>query len=285
LTELDYLMHPYNSQGYQQPNYPNYTPPPSQYATPTYPPQGNAYQSGSQPVAYSSYPAQPQQPYANPPYGNYATQPAFRPPGVPPPFAQQPTFSTQPVQPQRVPINLAKAGSIVLDKALEKVYVGLSWDGIPGSRVDLDLSIACINRYEKLPSDAWFVFYNNLESPGSVIKHSGDNRQGGAIPGQQDDESVTIDLSRVPPEIIRILVIASINEGGNSFAAIHNATLRLIDMGTNMVTHQVNLAKFHQTRCIVFAEIFRHGPATWAINAVCGDVGRLEDLVRKIEVS
>merc|ERR1711976_92614 len=181
------------------------------------------------------------------------------------------------------PINLSKGNAINLDKGLDRIYVGLSWSGAGGRNVDLDLSISCITPQEKLLQNEWFVFYNNLKSPGEVVCHSGDARVGG-VGGNDDDESVTITLSRIPPPVAKVLLIASIHQGGTTFAEVQNAKLRLVDLNTNNETHQVNLNRFNNTRCVVFAEIFRRSPTDWGINVVCGDVQELGNLVSRIQV-
>ena len=45
--------------------------------------------------------------------------------------------------------------------------------------------------------DECFVFYNNLKSPDGSVEHTGDNLTG---EGEGDDESILVDLSKVPAE-------------------------------------------------------------------------------------
>ncbi|MEB3343110.1 TerD family protein [Okeania sp.] len=49
-----------------------------------------------------------------------------------------------------------------------------------------------------MSTEKYFVFYNNLTSPDSSIKHSGDSRTG---EGSGDDKLIEIDLKKVDQTI------------------------------------------------------------------------------------
>ena len=66
-------------------------------------------------------------------------------------------------------INLQKGQRI--DIGLSKVGVGLGWDPSEssGQDFDLDASAFMLGANKKVPTESFFVFYNNLKSPeGSV---------------------------------------------------------------------------------------------------------------------
>ena len=67
-----------------------------------------------------------------------------------------------------------------------------------GAAFDLDGVVFLLNAAGKVRSDADFIFYNNLKSTDGSVLHSGDNRTGA---GEGDDETVTIDLSKVPADV------------------------------------------------------------------------------------
>ena len=93
-------------------------------------------------------------------------------------------------------LNLEKKKPLNLSKAvpgLNQVKVGLSWDSrIDGQNADADASVFMLNDQGKIPSDNYFVFYNNLKSIDGSVTHSGDNTTGA---GDGDDEEITINLS------------------------------------------------------------------------------------------
>ena len=66
-------------------------------------------------------------------------------------------------------ISLEKKSSISLTKqvpGLNNVRAGLSWDSqtINGKEADADVSIFMLNENSKIPSEGYFVFYNNLKN-------------------------------------------------------------------------------------------------------------------------
>ncbi len=58
-----------------------------------------------------------------------------------------------------------------------------------------------------------------------AIEHSGDNLTGA---GEGDDETIEVDLSRVPPEIVAIVFTVN-SFRGQKFTDVRNAYCRLID--------------------------------------------------------
>lgn len=93
----------------------------------------------------------------------------------------------------------------------------MGWDvrQSPGAAFDLDASCFMLNAQNQVVSPQHFVFYNNRQSPdGSIVQH-GDNLTG---MGEGDDEQVSVDLLRVPPEIQRIVFVCSIYEGTSIFS-------------------------------------------------------------------
>lgn len=181
-------------------------------------------------------------------------------------------------------INLSKGGGpICLDKGLSQITVGLGWDLLRGrADMDLDASIAGLTANSKLLQNEWFIFYNNLQSPNGSVVHAGDARIGSG--GQQDDESIDLDLTQIPPQIVKILVIVSIhNAGSRSFADLQHAYLRLIDKTNGKETHRLELNQFGNNQCMVLAEINRNQRG-WEISPVCLGVPSLDVLVNNIQL-
>lgn len=101
-------------------------------------------------------------------------------------------------------INLQKGQRIEI--GLSKVGVGLGWDPnqSTGYDFDLDASAFMLGSNGKLPLDEFFVFYNNPKSPDGAVESSGDDTSGGNSDGG-DDETLTVDLSKVDPRIQEII--------------------------------------------------------------------------------
>lgn len=132
-------------------------------------------------------------------------------------------------------INLQKGQRIEI--GLQKVTVGLGWDpnDSTGFDFDLDASAFMLGDDKKLPADEFFVFYNNQESPDGAVVSSGDDLTGGNSDGG-DDESLTIDLSKVDPRIKEIIFTVTIYEAEKrhqNFGQVHNSYIRIFDSDAN----------------------------------------------------
>jgi tellurium resistance protein TerD len=93
-----------------------------------------------------------------------------------------------------------------------KTISGLGWDvrQTPGAPFDLDASAFLLKADGRVRFSQDLVFYNNKQSVDGSVFHHGDNLTG---QGEGDDEMVSIDLSRVPPDIMKIVFTCSIYEG------------------------------------------------------------------------
>jgi tellurium resistance protein TerD len=170
-------------------------------------------------------------------------------------------------------ISLQKGGNVNLSKeapGLAKMIVGLGWDArsTDGAAFDLDGAVFLLNNQGKVRSDADFVFYNNLKSVDGSVVHSGDNRTG---EGEGDDESVTIDLSRVPADVDKIAVCVTIHEAEQrrqSFGQVSKAFIRCINANGNTEIARYDLSEDSSTEAaMIFGEVYRAG-ADWKFRAI-----------------
>jgi tellurium resistance protein TerZ len=132
-------------------------------------------------------------------------------------------------------VSLSKGQAISLEKrgggALTAVRMGLGWQaakrrGLFGMRTrDIDLDASAVLFAEKQPVDV--VFFRHLVSDDGSVRHTGDNLVGGAGQGG-DDESIMVDLGRVPSHIDQ--VVFTVNSfTGQTFQEVQNAFCRLVD--------------------------------------------------------
>jgi tellurium resistance protein TerD len=133
-------------------------------------------------------------------------------------------------------ISLKKGGSVNLSKkepTLKKILIGLGWEMTQGQSIDLDASVFMITPQGKMPTEEFFVFYNNLKSPDGGIQHTGDNRTG---VGDDDDEMILANLPLISPKVAEVLVVVSIHEADtrrHHFGLLHDAYIRLVDVESN----------------------------------------------------
>jgi tellurium resistance protein TerD len=169
-------------------------------------------------------------------------------------------------------VTLAKGGNVSLSKAapdLTQVMVGLGWDArsTTGAPFDLDAS-ALVCGGGRVLGDEWFVFYNQLTSPDGSVEHTGDNL---TAEGDGDDESILVDLSRVPDRCDRIVFPVSIHmadERGQTFGQVANAFIRVVDQADGRELARYDLSEDASTEtAMIFGELYRR-QGEWKFRAV-----------------
>ena len=188
-------------------------------------------------------------------------------------------------------ISLQKGGNVNLSKeapGLAKLQVGLGWDAraTDGAAFDLDGVVFLLNGAGKVRSDADFIFYNNVKSADGSVVHSGDNRTGA---GDGDDETVTVDLTRVPADVERIVVAVTIHEADvrrQNFGMVGKAFIRCVNAGNSSEIARYDLSEDGSTEAaMVFGEVYRHG-AEWKFRAIGqGFAGGLGPLAKSYGVN
>ncbi len=88
----------------------------------------------------------------------------------------------------------------------------MGWDvrQTPGAPFDLDTSCFLLNAQNRVSKPQDFIFYNNKQSMDGSVMHHGDNLTG---VGEGDDEQLSVELQRVPPDVQRVVFVCSIYEG------------------------------------------------------------------------
>lgn len=179
-------------------------------------------------------------------------------------------------------LTLNKGGNLSLTKAepgLTQVTVGLGWDvrTTAGEAFDLDASAFLVGSNGKVRSDADFVFYNQqgdvtladgltADPEKASVQHGGDNRTG---EGDGDDETIDIYLNRVPADVDRIIIVASIHSPADAtFGQIRNAYMRTVNSDNDNEIARYDLAEdYSQETALVFGEVYRKDGG-WSFKAV-----------------
>jgi tellurium resistance protein TerD len=182
-------------------------------------------------------------------------------------------------------IQLTKGGNINLAKEAAGITVfrmGLAWDANAAGGADFDLDAAAIPLKEDgkaVDGDA-ICFYGQLNWK-DAIKHSGDERTGAA---EGDDETITIDTSKLPADVQKVVVIVNIHDAKNrqqNFGMVKNSKVTLYK-GAEGVAESDILAKYDleedasMSRCLVFCEIYKKD-GEWRFNAVNESKGSYND--------
>ena len=171
-------------------------------------------------------------------------------------------------------INLEKGGRINLSKeapGLKNAGIGLGWDinaTDTGAAFDLDASVFMLGATGKIPGEQYFVFYNNKESPDTSVIHLGDSRTG---EGFGDDETVTIDLTKVDPAVQEIVFVVTIHEAESrrqNFGQVRNAFIRIYDTTTNTEVTKYDLDEdFSRETAVEFGRLYKKD-GEWRFQAV-----------------
>ncbi|GGR69193.1 tellurium resistance protein TerD [Deinococcus seoulensis] len=188
-------------------------------------------------------------------------------------------------------LSLQKGGNISLSKQdanLQRILVGLGWDprSTDGQAFDLDASAFLLTAGGRVRGDHDFIFYNQLRSADGSVEHTGDNRTG---VGDGDDESVRVDLTKVPAEIEKIAVTVTIDEADarrQNFGQVGGAFIRILNEDTGQELTRYDLGEdFSTETAVIFGEIYRHG-GEWKFRAVGqGFAGGLGPMARNYGVN
>lgn len=170
-------------------------------------------------------------------------------------------------------ISLQKGGNVSLtktDPGLTNAQIGLGWDAraTDGAAFDLDSSVFLVGESGKVLSDGHFVFYNQKTSPDGAVVHAGDNTTG---VGEGDDETISINLPGVDPQVQRVVFAVTIHEAEarkQNFGMVRNAFMRVMNKDSKTELARYDLSEDYSTEtAMVFGEIYRHG-GEWKFKAI-----------------
>ena len=200
-------------------------------------------------------------------------------------------------------INLTKGQRIEI--GLSKVGVGLGWDPNEGTGAqcsnpqrcaecrnkpigivcpfDLDASAFMLGENKKLPKEEFFVFYNNPKSPDGAVESSGDDTTGGSSDG--DDETLTVDLSKVDAKIQEIVFTVTIHDyeaRKQNFGQVRNSFIRIYNAQTNEEIAKYELDEdFSIETAVEFGRLYKRN-GEWKFEAMgIGYKGGLQYFVNK----
>lgn len=170
-------------------------------------------------------------------------------------------------------LSLQKGGNLSLSKAapnLNNILIGLGWDvrTTDGAAFDLDASLFMVSDNGKVRSDADFIFYNQAKSTCGSVEHTGDNRTG---EGEGDDESIKVNLGKVPTNVSRLIVTVTIHDAEarkQSFGQVGGAFMRVVNEADNSEIARFDLSEDYSTEtAMIFGEIYKHN-GEWKFKAI-----------------
>lgn len=169
-------------------------------------------------------------------------------------------------------VNLTKGENVKLDTGLEEIVIGLEWDPMEGTGdFDADASVVMLDKDGKAVD---FIYHAQLESKDGSVLHTGDNLTG-ADTDEADDESIIINLTKVPATCTRIVFLAEIyqaNARNQSFGQVAKCGVRIYDgAGENQVLAKHDLTEDHAGAVAInVGEVYRND-AGWKFKAIGTD--------------
>lgn len=184
-------------------------------------------------------------------------------------------------------LNLTKGEKVDLTKGrptLKILNVGLGWDvnkGTGNGEFDLDASAILLDAAKKVVTDG-VIFFNHKVGHG--LTHGGDNLTGA---GDGDDETIAIELDKVPAEVEKIIIIVNIYEADDRkqhFGQVRNAFVRAYDASTNEELVKYDLSEDYSGKTgMIMAQIYRHN-GEWKFEAMGnGANGDINQIVAAIQ--
>jgi len=174
-------------------------------------------------------------------------------------------------------ISLTKGGNVNLSKeagpaGLNKLTIGLGWNvrRTSGDAYDLDAFAVLVDANGRVldGSEKNLIFFNNKQDASGAITHGGDNRTG---EGEGDDETIDVELGRVPTSAQKIVVFVTIHDGqkkGQNFGQVENAYVRAVNAEGGTELARFDLSEDASTvTTMIFGELYRAG-TEWKFRAV-----------------
>ena len=175
-------------------------------------------------------------------------------------------------------INLQKGQKI--DIGLSKMTIGLGWDPNEGTGFDFDLDASAfmIDENRLIPTEPFFIYYGNTDSPDGALRHTGDDPTGGNS-ADGDDESIKVDLSKIDPRIQEILFVVTIHdasERSQNYGQVRNSYIRIVDDNNGQEVAKYELGEdFSIETAIEFGRLYKRN-GQWKFEA--SGIGYKEDL-------
>lgn len=207
------------------------------------------------------------------PSGQAQNRPPRQPNNVQPALTagQQNTAST-PGMPAARPVpalsNKVQKGqkTLLSTSALSAVNACFGWN-VTDTRCDVDVSAFLLGADGKVIGDSWFVFYGQTLSPDQSTRF---------VDGGADREMIQIDLTRLNPQVKKIVFVLTINDALEKrlhFGMLKDAYVRIMEPSGKELVSFLMTEYYNNVISMMIGELYLHNDA-WKFNAVGNGVAR-----------
>jgi stress response protein SCP2 len=186
------------------------------------------------------------------------------PPSAPAPVATAPGSGTINLDKGRVSLQKNQTVSLVKGgrPLLSQVRMGLGWEPAFHARdIDLDASVIAYGP-QRNPIDA--CYFGKLGILAGAVKHSGDNLTG---EGAGDDETITVDLGRIPVEATGLVFTVN-SFSGQKFTDVAKAYCRLVDAATGEELVRFDLTQAEAQTGVLMCKLVKQFSGEWEMTAL-----------------
>jgi stress response protein SCP2 len=182
-----------------------------------------------------------------------------------PPPAPAPAFGGK-INLDKGRVSLTKNQTVSLVKGgkpmLASVRMGLGWEPARrGKDIDLDASVIAFGPQRNHIESCYF---GRLTILNGAVQHSGDNLTGA---GGGDDESITVHLGGLPPEVTGLVFTVN-SFSGQKFNKVAKAYCRLLDATTGEELVRFDLTHAEPRTGVMMAKLIRQYSGEWEMTAV-----------------
>lgn len=151
-------------------------------------------------------------------------------------------------------ISGANAALTVENPGLDHVVVGMNWESIPSNGPSAEFvpfAVMC-GADGRAVSNDHLVFFNQLLTSDAAL----------AFVGDEDQEQIDVELSRVPAEISKIVFFVYVDpevRGKGTFASVRNSHIRVSTATKKeLVRFDLPAGKQESVTAMIFGELYRH---------------------------
>ncbi|MEU7045181.1 TerD family protein [Streptomyces varsoviensis] len=207
----------------------------------------------------------PPPPAAAAPSPAQAPQPV-QPPPAPPAAPAAPAPGAGKVSLDKGKVSLQKNQTVSLVKGgqplMRSVKMGLGWEpAFRGKDIDLDASVIAYGPNRNMIDACYF---GKLQILGGAIQHSGDNLTGA---GAGDDESITVHLGGLPPEVTGLVFTVN-SFSGQKFSEVAKAYCRLVDAQSGEELVRFDLTGSEPKTGVLMCKLIRQFSGEWDMTAI-----------------